>query len=77
MQVLVVNWRGESRAVAIGRLKVETRPMIMVEFQGEATRLSRASKASIGPLTLLGHMCININILVIGIKYTGIISAVL
>lgn len=35
MQVLVVNWRGESRAVAIGRLKVETRPMIMVEFQGE------------------------------------------
>ncbi|CBJ32971.1 Similar to 3-Dehydroquinate Synthase [Ectocarpus siliculosus] len=34
-QVLVTNWKGESRKVAIGRLKVETRPMIMVEFQGE------------------------------------------
>ncbi|CAM9801897.1 unnamed protein product [Ectocarpus sp. 6 AP-2014] len=33
--VLVTNWKGESRKVAIGRLKVETRPMIMVEFQGE------------------------------------------
>ncbi|CAM9660439.1 unnamed protein product [Laminaria digitata] len=38
LQVLVVNWSGESRAVAIGRLKVETRPMIMVEFQGEGAR---------------------------------------
>ncbi|CAN0394175.1 unnamed protein product, partial [Ectocarpus fasciculatus] len=33
--VLIANWKGESRKVAIGRLKVETRPMIMVEFQGE------------------------------------------
>ncbi|CAB1110188.1 unnamed protein product [Ectocarpus sp. CCAP 1310/34] len=36
--VLVTNWKGESRKVAIGRLKVETRPMIMVEFQGEGGR---------------------------------------
>lgn len=32
----MTNWKGESRKVAIGRLKVETRPMIMVEFQGKA-----------------------------------------
>lgn len=31
----MTNWKGESRKVAIGRLKVETRPMIMVEFQGK------------------------------------------
>lgn len=31
----MVDWKGSSRAVAIGRLKVETRPMIMVEFKGE------------------------------------------
>ncbi|CAM9770487.1 unnamed protein product [Ascophyllum nodosum] len=35
-QVLVVNYRGESRPVVIGRLKVEVRPMIMVELQGES-----------------------------------------
>eukprot|EP00903_Cladosiphon_okamuranus_P018913 g17395.t1 len=35
-KVLVTNWKGESRKVAIGRLKVETRPMIMVEFQGQS-----------------------------------------
>lgn len=32
---MVVDWKGRSRAVAVGRLKVETRPMIMVEFQGD------------------------------------------
>lgn len=31
----MVDWRGASRAVAIGRLKVETRPMIMIQFQGK------------------------------------------
>lgn len=36
-KVLVTNWKGESRKVAIGRLKVETRPMIMVEFEGRRT----------------------------------------
>ncbi|CAM9956873.1 unnamed protein product [Scytosiphon promiscuus] len=35
-QVLVSNWKGETRKVSIGRLKVETRPMIMVEFQVES-----------------------------------------
>ncbi|CAM9949984.1 unnamed protein product, partial [Sphacelaria rigidula] len=34
-QVLVVDHKGSSRAVAIGRLKVETRPMIMLEFESE------------------------------------------
>ncbi|CAM9620678.1 unnamed protein product [Discosporangium mesarthrocarpum] len=35
-QVFVVDWEGRSRAVAVGRLKVEMRPMIMVEFQGQS-----------------------------------------
>lgn len=38
VQILVVDYKGHSRAVAIGRLKVETRPMVMVEFESETLK---------------------------------------
>lgn len=37
IQVMIVDYEGASRAVAIGRLKVEARPMIMVEFESETS----------------------------------------
>ena len=49
-----MNYRGESRPVVIGRLKVEVRPMIMVQLQGESSKASSGTFRDL-PLLLAGY----------------------
>jgi 3-dehydroquinate synthase II len=39
-QVMVVDGQGRSRSVLVGRVKIETRPLILVEVEAEGQRHS-------------------------------------
>ncbi|MFX0099292.1 MAG: 3-dehydroquinate synthase II [Candidatus Hodarchaeota archaeon] len=39
-EVLLVDWKGNTRITTVGRAKIETRPMILVEAEGEGESIS-------------------------------------